>query len=273
MFGCHVAIQKIIVRAEEKLEVEAEQRLKQAIAIADELAKPVSSIKKRLDVMARRAALRGTFAQTDAARIELEAKRRMRAFPSALKLRLLRPGGYQYDPNDQPPLSLASVTLLKRAEESAEGLGAEVHSFPGEGAHIALVSRVIDAEGALLGLLHLSLPLTILDSSLSVDADHYVEVRQNSEAGWLILSKFGKQPKIDADPIIVGLPGTRWNATIFDMTPIDLVGRKANKFLADDFSLWLVVAVVMALFVGLFGLIYYRRRSKLISAYDVTLHI
>ena len=132
----------------QNVSAEAEQK----IQAADRIAVPIVAIQKQLEALAQDEAIVTLFAEADGVALESEGENKRSLFESALKLRLLLPGKYETDREAMPPMSFASVDLLKRAEKSATSVVAEVHGVGGDGVHIALVSRVTDTDNNLVGL-------------------------------------------------------------------------------------------------------------------------
>ena len=155
VFGGGFTVQNVAAEAEQETQA------------ADKIAVPIAAIKKQLDTLAQDEAIVTLFAEADSVALESEGEQKQSEFESALKLRLLLPGEYETDREAMPPMSFASVDLLRRAEKSATSLAAEVHGGGGEGVHIALVSRVTDIDNNLVGLLHLSIPLSLIESVTS----------------------------------------------------------------------------------------------------------
>ncbi len=177
---------------------------------AGKVAASIATIKKQLNALAQDESVLALFAEADADALESEGEQKKTAFESALKLRLLLPGNYKTDREAKPPLSFASVDLLKRAEASKTNVAAEVHSFGSDGAHVAFVSRVTDADKNLLGLLHLSMPLSVIESVASTFdfADTYIEILQKAIA----LGKSGDAKFRQGMPVSIEIKGTKWTA-------------------------------------------------------------
>ncbi|MEE9574999.1 MAG: hypothetical protein V3W03_02765, partial [Gammaproteobacteria bacterium] len=125
-------------------DVSAEQEEQQVASTqaADKVAVSIAAIKKQLNDLTQDQEIVTLFAEADTATLESTAEQMQSVFESALKLRFLLPGDYEMDREAIPPLSFASLDLLRRAEESEAPVAAEVHSMGGNGAHIAFVNRV-----------------------------------------------------------------------------------------------------------------------------------
>ncbi|NIR29147.1 MAG: phosphomannomutase/phosphoglucomutase [Gammaproteobacteria bacterium] len=155
--------------------------------------------------------------QGDAAAISAREREIARRSPAILRVWLLRPGADAVDYSTDPPLSYASLDLLRRSAESPEPLPPEVHLFGREGAHIAEVRPLMGDDGALVGQALLaidpSLPQRAMgEVALALVAD-YTELRQIVPgSGPLTLASRGDESLGSAPPDFVGnvVPGTRW---------------------------------------------------------------
>ena len=98
---------------------------------------------------------------------------------------------------------------------------AEVHSFGSDGAHVALVGRVTDTNKKLVGLLHLSMPLSVIESVASTFdfAGTYIEIRQKA----IPLSTSGDAKFRKGLPVSVGIKGTNWIAASWDESSLAAV--------------------------------------------------
>lgn len=259
VFGGAFTVQNISEKAEQKTQnILQEGSVKVAEAIADSIA----SIQKQLDAMAHDESVLALFAEADTAVLESEAEQKTAAFESALKLRLLLPGKYETDRETMPPLSFASIDLLRRAEKSVTPVAVEVHSLGGDGPHIALVSRASDADNKLVGLLHLSMPLAVINSVTSkLDiAKTYIEIQQGRGARALPLAKLGDAKLRNGNPVVVGIKGTKWNAAIWnDLSTVTVVSEVAEPA-EEGFGMGSVVLILLVLAAGAGGFVFYRRK-------------
>ena len=241
VFGGMFTVQNISEKAEEKTQnILQEISSKAATAAADS----VGSIQKQLDTLALDESVLTLFAEADSAALESEGEQKKTAFESALKLRLLLPGKYETDREAIPPLSFASVALLKRAEESVSNVVAEVHSFGSDGAHVALVSRVTDTNKKLVGLLHLSMPLSVIESVASTFdfAGTYIEIRQKA----ITLSTSGDAKFRKGLPVSVGIKGTNWIAASWnESSAADVTG--VSKSAEEGSSVGLIILILLVL--------------------------
>ena len=259
VFGGTFTAQNISEKAEQKTQnIQQEASTRAAEAVAD----PIASIQKQLDAMAQDEAVLALFAEADSEVLESEGEQKTAAFEFALKLRLLLPGKYETDRETIPPLSFASIDLLRRAEKSVTPVAAEVHSLGGDGAHIAFVSRVADTDNKLVGLLHLSMPLRVINSVTSkLDiAGIYIEIQQGRGAKALPLAKLGDAKLRNGNPVVVGIKGTKWNAASWnDLSTVSVVAEVA-EVAEEGFGVGLIVLILFIVAAGAGGFVFYRRK-------------
>jgi phosphomannomutase/phosphoglucomutase len=223
---------------------------------ADKVADRIAAIKKQLNDLAQDQAVVKLFTEADIDALESEGEQKKTAFESALKLRLLLPGKYKTDREAVPPLSFASIDLLKRAEASVSNVAAEVHSFGNDGAHVALVSRVTDTDKKLLGLLHLSMPLSVIESVTSTFnfAETYLEIRQKAIA----LSKSGDAKFRQGMSVSVGVKGTKWNAASWNESSATATVTEVNGSAEEGSSMGLIILILLVLAAAAGGFMFYR---------------
>lgn len=136
--------------------------------------------------------------------------------PGALRLRLVPAGTVQPDESEHPPLTYASLDLLRHAAVQDKPVAAELHLGGTPDAHIALVRRVPPA-GEPIGFLHLALdPKLIVDTVAGLDgAGLEVEVRQSVPgAPPLVLAKQGEAADGRVDIAQTAIPGTSWQLVL-----------------------------------------------------------
>ena len=250
VFGGNFTVQNVSAKSEQE---ELKDISTQA---ADKVAVRIEAIKKQLNDMAEDESVLALFVEADADALEREGDQKKTAFESALKLRLLLPGDYKTDREAMPPLSFASVDLLKRAEASKTNVAAEVHSFGGDGAHVAIVSRVTDADKKLLGLLHLSMPLSVIESVASTFdfTDTYVEIRQKAIA----LGKSGDAKFRQGMPVSIGIKGTKWVAASWNKSSAKAVVKEAGGTAEEGSSMGLIILILLVLAAAGGGFAFYR---------------
>ena len=115
--------------------------------------------------------------------------------PSALKVRLLPKEWNEADNSSIPPLSFASLDLLRTVEKSGAPAPAEIHQLGSAHQHIALAVPVkSSATGAVVGVLHLALPFKLVTDVLRDIADPggRIEIHQLAGGKSVTLATAGK---------------------------------------------------------------------------------
>ncbi|NNE37212.1 MAG: phosphomannomutase/phosphoglucomutase, partial [Gammaproteobacteria bacterium] len=145
-------------------------------------------------------------------------------FPSALKVRLLRPGQYRADNTSSPPLSFGSIAMLNKIERSAGPVAAEVFLFGSDNQHIVYVERVKNQGDQLIGIVHLSLSVALFEQALSSLGlvDGYLEVQQSASGSQLVLASVGDSALKAGLAGSASISGSRW--TVSYWAPHSLVG-------------------------------------------------
>ena len=253
MFAGEFTVQNVSAEAEQKTQA------------ADKIAVPIAVTKKQLEALAQDEAIVKLFAEADSVVLESEGEEKRSLFESALKLRLLLPRKYETDREAMPPMSFASVDLLRRAEKSATSVDAEVHGVGGDGVHIALVNRVTDVDDNLIGLLHLSMPLSLIESITSTFdvAGTYIEIQQGKGAKAFTLAMTGDAKLRIGKPIVVGIKGTKWNVVSWSKSRSSVASvAEAVESVGGDSSIALIVLVLLVLAAGAAGFVFYRRKQS-----------
>ncbi len=259
VFGGTFTVQNISEKAEKK----TQNILKDvSTGAAATMADSIAMIQKQLDALAQDESILVLFADADSDALASEGEQKKTMFESALKLRLILPSQYETDRETMPPLSFASVDLLRRAEQSAKPVAIEVHSSGGEGVHIAFVSRVTDTDNQLVGLLHLSMPLAVIEATTSTFdfAGTYLEIRQKA----IVLSKSGDAKFREGAPVSVAVKGTKWNIASWSESSVASVAEvgAAEKEDESSSSMGLMALVLLILAAGAGGFVFYRRKQS-----------
>lgn len=135
------------------------------------------------------------FLQEDISGLRQQETKLSKLLPSALKVRLLPKEWNEADNSSIPPLSFASLDLLRTVEKSGVSAPAEIHQFGSEYQHIALAVPVKSStNGAVVGVLHLALPFKLITSVLKNIADPggRVEIQQLAGGKSVTLAAVGK---------------------------------------------------------------------------------
>ena len=197
---------------ESSLEASHRSETEQAVRLAASTAAFFEQISTRMADTARQANLIAIFRRGDKPPLEAEAERLQSEFPSALKLRLLLPGGYELDNSTIPPLGYACLTLLKSAESTRDPIATDVHLFGTDKQHLDMLRRITDDGGALLGMIHLSLDVGLLSEAMSALSlgEGYAELQQGGTAVPFVLGKSGDASNRVGTPLVTAVNGTRF---------------------------------------------------------------
>ncbi len=238
-------------------EVAGEAAKNQAQQIAGKVAAPFAAMRKQLVTLGSDAAVIAAFETGDAAALQGLAEQHAGEFHLALRLRLLSPGWTEPEPTAQPPLSFASLDMLRRAEDSTAPVSTEAHLFGTAGQHIVMVAPALDAAGQLRGLLHLSLDVALFKEILAeVDVQGgEAELRQADGGKVVVLGSAGEGANT-GKPVIVSVPDTRWNIAYFPpaQSVVDLAAKTGTGYS------WLIPGLVVVV-TGVAVAAFMRRRG------------
>jgi phosphomannomutase/phosphoglucomutase len=222
-----------------------------------EVANQLEPVKSQLRSLAGDTVLINLFAAADTAGLEREAAQRLPLFEAGLKLRLLLPGNYEVDNTASPPLGYASLDLLHRAEATGAAVHPEVVMPGSDSAHIVFIEPVLDAAGAPVGLIHLSVNTAMLDQALAglAQPSAYLELQQIAGEKTLVLTSAGNADFKQGEPRHIRVPGTDWDLSYW--------GGEATGPAPGGVSLLypLVLAVLLAL-AGIAAVVFLRRRRS-----------
>ncbi len=212
-------------RAEKVQEQALETVQQDASAFAAQLADRLGASQRVLNDLATQPALITLFVSADEAALSLKGDELAGQFPSALKLRLLKPGVNEVDTSTFPPLSYASLELLRKAEVSEDSIPAEVLFFGSPSQHIVMVRRVMNGGGELVGVLHLSVDVGVLGEAmqgLSLSKG-YAELHQVVHEGeTLVLAHEGDgAAKARGAPVVLPVAYTGWRLAYWHQAAAD----------------------------------------------------
>lgn len=226
---------------------------------ADKLAGFFSGISAQLKALAQDKSVLLLFEQQDDILLGDGGDQRVNQFDSALRLRMLMPGQYELDTESNPPLSYASLDLLRQAEQSTSASGMEVVLFGSPQQHIVIVQRVTNQAGELIGLLHLSLDVALFKQATDTLAlsESYVELRQAARGRPLVLAKQGDAAYQGGEPVVVGVNGTRWTlAYWYESGTAEAEGTDSQS------PMLLIAAVAIVLLLGAAAFVLKKRKSE-----------
>ena len=183
-----------------------------ARSIATDVQQNLEQLKGKLSALARDVQTIELFQQgADATALSAVATEKEPLFDHALKLRYLNPGSYSQDDSEVPPLSYASLDMLNKAETTSQ-INTEVHLFGAINQHVVMIERVVNNAFELIGLLHLSLNVSLLNDLLQdVElGDGYAELTQRAAGKTLVLAKTGNESQRQGAATTVSVNDTRW---------------------------------------------------------------
>ncbi len=169
-----------------------------------ELTRPLKQAAKAEDTVA-------LFQQADKSALEEAAAQQSTVIPYILKLRYLIPGDYPLDTDSIPPFSYASLDLLRSAEKTSQ-VNAEVLLLGTEKEHIVYIERVVNKSLELVGLIHASLSVDLLQELIAgvTVTDAYAEVIQQASGKTSKLLGIGNKGYKSGEPTTVGINDTDW---------------------------------------------------------------
>lgn len=245
-----VAVAAYVVQGQRKQAAEAEQKQLQAQALeyAQALAKTFNTIDAKLIAVGRSPDVVAAFNAKDQQALVAAAAAHQGAFDSVLQLRLLLPGDYSLSGDvGDGSISFASLEMLRRAEQSDSGVGAEVDLFGSADQHITMVERAQDRAGQLIGLLLLNLKVSMLEPLVkSLDAGGgYLELVQGNGASAIKLAATGNTAVVAGEPVRVSVPNTRWTVRFWS-APVSKGGNSSLMWMMIlGAALLLIVAQVI----------------------------
>lgn len=251
--------EKITVAEREARAVE-EQNI--ANRLARELGAALEPQRLKLNALAQQPAIVGAISAEKSQR-EKAAAAAQTDIPGALRLRLLPRGADHVDPNSSPPLTFASVDMLRDAAKSDKDVKAELHLGGTENEHIVMIQRV-PITGEAVGFLHLSVdPKLVRDAVANLaDVPGYIEVRQPVPKGPpAIIARSGSPPPGEAASAVAGVSGTTW-----------VVSYRPATAVADGGGGWLLPLLGLLAIVALIGgaFFFLRGRDALLASDSVT---
>lgn len=231
----------------------------QARPFANEIANYFDAFSSQLTEYANNNSTKSLFQSGTDEQLIQEAENVSAQFTSALKVRLLKPGQYQADTVSNPPLSFGSIAMLNTVERSTGPVAAEALLFGADNQHIVLVERVKDQGDQLIGIVHLSLSVSIFQQALDslILENGYLEIQQLSMGAPLVLGSTGDRQLQAGTPGSVSIAGTRWTIAYW---PSSTVG---NQFVSTGTGYpSFVFFVVCLLLLCVIGALFYLKRKR-----------
>ncbi|MCG8324085.1 MAG: phosphomannomutase/phosphoglucomutase [Thiotrichales bacterium] len=188
----------------EQSRLKAEQELKdQVTALAGPYTQAVGELRNSLQALGGDAALVELFSADDSAALASAAADKQGAVPHALRLRFLKPGGYDVETEGEYALGFASIDLLRSIEKGATISGTEVHKIGSDDEHMVIVSGVRGKDNNLLGLIHVAAGMDMIMPLIETmdPGSGYTELRQSIAGKPVVLGKQGNSAERQGDPI------------------------------------------------------------------------
>ena len=245
---------------------EREAQVTEDQTIADRLARELGAVlepqRLKLSALAQQPAIVGAISAEKTQR-EKAAAAAQNDIPGALRLRLLPRGADHVDPNSSPPLTFASVDMLRDAAKSDKDVKAELHLGGTDNEHIVMIQRV-PKTGEAVGFLHLSVDPKLVRDALEnfTQVPGYIEVRQPVPKGPpAIIARSGTPPTSDSTSAIAGVSGTSW--VVSYRPPAAVVSRDGG---------WMLPFIGLLAIAALLGgvVLFLRQRDAGLSSDTVT---
>ncbi|MEM7027227.1 MAG: phosphomannomutase/phosphoglucomutase [Pseudomonadota bacterium] len=237
----------------EKEAIEAKER--QARDFATSIQTNYKNIIQPVKDLAKDKELVTLFLDGDEQALSSAAELKQETIPDMLKLRLLIPGNYELDTESNPPLGYASLDLLRKAETTAQ-VNAEVLLKGSEQEHVLVIERVLNQALELIGLVHASLSVSVLDDLVKgiESQDAYIEVVQRSAGKKILLAGAGNTSVKQGEGTSTSISDTNW---------VILYWSESAAGSATDaaFSLPIIPIAVVLLVLLAAGLFVLKRRS------------
>ncbi len=125
-------------------------------ALGRSLSQTLSMYHELMKDLASDTDLAGQLSESDDGERGRGERRLTRLIPGALRVRLLPPEHDKTDASTQPPLSFASLALLRAAEQEMEPPLLELHQARTPQAHLAGVAAIRNGHGEVRGLVHIA---------------------------------------------------------------------------------------------------------------------
>jgi phosphomannomutase/phosphoglucomutase len=219
-----------------------------AEGVAENLSQQMSLYRALLLNLAADPALPLVLLQQDRAVLERAEQRLKQRIPNALQVHLLPPEWDRLEEEPERQLSYAALAMLRAVERSGKAPPAEVHQFQTPQAHIALAAPIRNGEGGgLAGILHLSLPMELLENGVKAGGGMtgVIEVRQLADSRSFTLASTRSGVAVDNGGA-KGIPvaGSIWRVAF---QPGETLVGKRNLFI--DLGVVSIGLLMIALFV------------------------
>lgn len=243
----------------EKEALEAQDAM--ARNVAAKVEQNLAQTKTKLSALAKDAQTVELFEQVaDDSTLKAAANEKQAMFEHALKLRYIKPGSYKLDDGEVPALSYASLAMLKKAETTSQ-INTEVHLFGTDNEHVVMIERVVNSAYELIGLLHLSLDVALLEDLVQglVLEQGYAELAQRTGANALALAKLGDPGQRQGQAVTVSVNDTRWVIAYWSRKSPALVQEES---ISSGIPILMIVLVILIICGGLYFVFLKKGRSS-----------
>lgn len=206
--------------------------------VAGRVAERVEHRRALLQGLSRSQSVRQPLLSEDADGLRQQERRLQQLLPAALRVRLLPKGWDRLDPDATPPMSYASLDILRGVERTGMPSPAEVHLFGTPQQHVAMAVPVFAADGGpLIGVLHAAYPFAALADTLTglSDLAGRIELQQVVKGTPVVLTAVGASSASVAG--VQNIDGSIWRVAY--ATP-------ALAFSGDGGQIQLLVVMLVA---------------------------
>lgn len=137
------------------------------------------------------------------------------AIDGGLLVRIVPLGESQFDRSESPPVTFASMDMLRIASETDKMVPVEIHLGGTANEHMVMIERVFSDE-KLVGFLHLSLTPRLIRDAITeyIPEGGYLEVRQRAISGTpVVIARDGTPKSEQGTSLVSSIPGTAFLAS------------------------------------------------------------
>ncbi len=186
-----------------------------AEGVARNITSQVQLYQKLLQGVSQDGQLVGLFETNNRSGLRGKEQSLLRQIPDAIHVRLLPVEWDELETGVGPKLSFASLAMLRGVEKSARVSSAEVHQFNSKQRHIALAAPVLKGKkGPVVGVIHLSLPMGMINNSVASVAVQSGNINVRQVAGGtplLLVANDSTRNKIPQPAGSINIPGSIWS--------------------------------------------------------------
>ncbi len=163
------------------------------------------------------------FASGNKAGLRKKEQALLRNIPNAKYVRLLPVEWEELETGVGPKLSFASLAMLRVAEKTRVVSPAEVHQFRSKQQHIAMAAPVLKGKkGPVAGVIHLSLPMNLIQGSVTGTGEQSGDISIRQLAGGeplLLAANNNSRSKFSKSAGTIKIPGSIWNVVYMTGSP------------------------------------------------------